>query len=418
LFEFDFFFQVKDFDSFVDRRVINVGKTDPLFAKMLINAKGQPWKDLRSTLSPTFTTGKIRRMYSIFNDSSDKLSDFLKTKIQNGNTELELRDAMSRYTMDVISSSAFGLNSQSFSHVESDFAKFARKFQNQFSGIRGLKFLASFLFPKLLPRLGISLMDQDASQFFSQVIRKTVKHRETTGEKREDFLQLLMESRNPVAESASPEELSTFEKEAQLQSSHSKMQLTEELILAQSLLFFLAGFDTVETMLLMAAYELALNPDVQEKLYEELRAASEANNGELNYDLIMRLDYLDQVASETLRKWPPAIRLERKATKDYQLPNSNITIEKDTLVIIPVFGIHMDERKILLFFLHIDFFCFKLDNVLLLQNITQVRIDLNPRDLQPKIKPRGIPTRIYHLVISKKKNQIHLFKFSLFKFLQ
>jgi hypothetical protein len=48
---------VKDFDHFVDRRKMALG-SDRLMNKMLSLLEGQEWKDVRSTMSPTFTTGK------------------------------------------------------------------------------------------------------------------------------------------------------------------------------------------------------------------------------------------------------------------------------------------------------------------------------------------------------------------------
>ena len=41
-------------------------------------------------------------------------------------------------------------------------------------------------------------------------------------------------------------------------------------VLAQGLLFFLAGYDTTATSIAFLLYNLALNPEIQEKLYEEI----------------------------------------------------------------------------------------------------------------------------------------------------
>ena len=46
--------------------------------------------------------------------------------------------------------------------------------------------------------------------------------------------------------------------------------LTTDEVLAQSLLFFLAGYDTTANGLSFLMYNLALNPDIQEKLHEEI----------------------------------------------------------------------------------------------------------------------------------------------------
>lgn len=62
---------VKDFDHFVDHRPFV--DTDPLFSKSLFFLNGQEWKDMRTVLSPTFTSGKIKRMFHHFVESGEKL---------------------------------------------------------------------------------------------------------------------------------------------------------------------------------------------------------------------------------------------------------------------------------------------------------------------------------------------------------
>jgi cytochrome P450 family 6 len=47
---------------------------------------------------------------------------------------------------------------------------------------------------------------------------------------------------------------------------------------------------------------------------------------------------------ETLRKYPPGPFLPRECTKNYTLPGTDITIEKGTLIIIPVMGLHRDQK--------------------------------------------------------------------------
>lgn len=46
---------VKDFDKFMDHRVLITEDIDPLFGKNLVSLTGDKWKDMRATLSPAFT---------------------------------------------------------------------------------------------------------------------------------------------------------------------------------------------------------------------------------------------------------------------------------------------------------------------------------------------------------------------------
>lgn len=54
-------------------------------------------------------------------------------------------------------------------------------------------------------------------------------------------------------------------------------------------------------------YELMCNPEIQQKLYEEIHEMDQELDGKITYEKIQGMKYLDQVVSETLRKWPVAV---------------------------------------------------------------------------------------------------------------
>lgn len=87
------------------------------------------------------------------------------------------------------------------------------------------------------------------------------------------------------------------------------------------------------------AYELVANPDVQQKLYQEIAGVTEQLDGQqITYDVIQKMKYLDQVVSEALRKWPPAIQADRECVKDYVYDDDErkFTIEKGSNVFFPM----------------------------------------------------------------------------------
>lgn len=63
---------------------------------------------------------------------------------------------------------------------------------------------------------------------------------------------------------------------------------------AQAFVFFLAGFETSSSTSTYALLELAMNPDVQEKLQREIDKFAEKPDG-LTYDSLTEMEYLDMV---------------------------------------------------------------------------------------------------------------------------
>lgn len=120
----------------------------------------------------------------------------------------------------------------------------------------------------------------------------------------------------------------------------SKKSLSENEIVSNCIFFLNAGFETTASTLGHCLFELAVNQDVEEKLYEEVRSKFDERNEEDIYEKILsQMSYLEAVIKETLRKYPPASELNRKLkTDNYRL--CDFTLPKGSTVIIPVHAIH------------------------------------------------------------------------------
>lgn len=73
--------------------------------------------------------------------------------------------------------------------------------------------------------------------------------------------------------------------------------LTNEDITAQALLFFIAGFDTTSSLMCFTIYELTVNQDVQERLRKEIHSTWKECCGNLTYEDLLQMKYLDMVIS-------------------------------------------------------------------------------------------------------------------------
>lgn len=68
-------------------------------------------------------------------------------------------------------------------------------------------------------------------------------------------------------------------------------------MVAQAIIFLLAGLDTVSTAMTFIIHELALNPEVQQKLVEEIKEYDQKNGGKLDFTSIQSMKYMDMVVS-------------------------------------------------------------------------------------------------------------------------
>jgi cytochrome P450 family 6 len=66
---------------------------------------------------------------------------------------------------------------------------------------------------------------------------------------------------------------------------------------AQAFAFLAAGFETSATTMSFALYELALHPHVQHRLRTEIAQVLRKHGGELTYDGMQEMCYLDMVVS-------------------------------------------------------------------------------------------------------------------------
>ncbi|KAJ9600642.1 hypothetical protein L9F63_026222 [Diploptera punctata] len=69
-----------------------------------------------------------------------------------------------------------------------------------------------------------------------------------------------------------------------------------------------------------------------------------ATKGAPTYEDVFGLPYLNMVVSETLRKYPPLPLLDRVCIQEYQLPGTDVVLEKNTPVFISLLGLHRDPN--------------------------------------------------------------------------
>lgn len=130
--------------------------------------------------------------------------------------------------------------------------------------------------------------------------------REEKGIVRPDMLNLLLEikkgqhkndEKNEKIEGfAVADDTINWEKSAKTKP-HQVHQITNQDITAQALIFFLAGYETVSFAMSYTCYELAINPDVQDKLRQEIRNVYKDTKRRPSYEVLLGMKYMDMVVT-------------------------------------------------------------------------------------------------------------------------
>lgn len=124
------------------------------------------------------------------------------------------------------------------------------------------------------------------------------------------------------------------------QEGENKNFFDEDTLVANSMVFLIAGHDATARAISFTIFELARNPQVQKKLRKELDSIVREED---SYQAVMALTYLDMVFHEIIRLYPSLPAIQRSALEDYKIPGMNIVIKKGKCVYFNIAGMHNDK---------------------------------------------------------------------------
>jgi len=178
--------------------------------------------------------------------------------------------------------------------------------------------------------LSASIFYNENFRYFVDVMKNVLEQRSQTSEKFHDFPETATESVSSY----------TKEENGQTNPMWTKEEVGE-IVAAQGTVFMLAGFDTTAMTLSCCCFNLAIHPEIQEKLYDSVIAQIQ-KHGEISHEMIQELPDLDNFINEVLRMHPPGLRLERTCNKD--VTYNGIHIQKGMLITVSTFALHYSEE--------------------------------------------------------------------------
>ncbi|XP_041364331.1 cytochrome P450 3A24-like [Gigantopelta aegis] len=312
-----------------DTQNFNCRKPFPLAPRKslgLFLENGHQWKRSRTILSPAFSSGKLKQMFSIISNNVDILVKMLTEKSKKGNP-FDIYSTFQGLTLDVIGRCAFGLHTEAQTDPNDPFLNNIRKLFNNMATtfilplVMFLPVLSHFIF---VVKNIVFIFGMNPVVYLREKMREVTKIRKEMGPNTKivDLVQLML----------FPEV-----HKSQGQGDIIKNRMTDREIVAQSLTFLLAGYETTSTVLAFLTHVLANNPDVQKRLSEEIERI--VGNKKVSYETVQDLPYFDMVFDEVCRLYPTAALIVTRTAAE-ERTYKGVTIPAGMAVLADVWSLH------------------------------------------------------------------------------
>ncbi|XP_034248148.1 cytochrome P450 6a2-like isoform X2 [Thrips palmi] len=294
----------KDFSSFHDRGM-PYDEADPL-----------KWRNLRTRMSPTFTSGKMKRMLPLMREAADDLRDALaEGAARSEGSEVDMLLFLHRFSTDVIGSCAFGMRCNCLREENNKFLAMSRNLLRQTFG-QLLRVMLNSFSPRLAALLPMRFLFPEEHQFFLTLMRDTVEFREKNKVQRHDFVDLMMQLRDAGLDHSDPD---------------NHVELTTNMMAAQAFIFFVAGLDNVSNTLGYCLNRLSIDQALQDRVRAEVDDVLRRHGGDLSYEALKEMDLVNRTILEGLRLWNPIGVLFRRCNATTCSPSRRASTRTGTL---------------------------------------------------------------------------------------
>ncbi|KAF8896762.1 cytochrome p450 [Gymnopilus junonius] len=283
----------------------------------LFGTHGEQHRKQRRMLQPIFSPTHLRDMVPTFYDVAYTLRNALNTRMKAEPKEMEILSWMSRTALEVIGRSGLGYSFDSFTEDNAPhlYAQSAKQ-------------IMPFLFKSIiLQRYLLVPLSKIGTPGFRKAIINVVpwkdlhSFRSVVDIMQRTSLDILTQKKRALVEGDKTFRQVGQEKDVMgilLNANmevHDGDKLSDEELIGQINTLTFAATETISGLMGRILSVLAAHQDCQDKLRQEVVYAR-SKCGDLSYDDLMSLPYLDAVCRETLRVYPPGTTVVRVARAD------------------------------------------------------------------------------------------------------
>jgi cytochrome P450 len=274
----------------------------------LLNAEGHDWRWQRRLAAPLFRAEDVLAYVPTFAAACEPLLRGWSESPPGGAQAID-KD-MTRATLQALQDTVLGasLGDEDRKLIEQSGASFLAHSIWKVA-------LTSLHLPPSLPHPGSRAMVREGRQLREVAERVLAKARGSGGD---ELLQRLVTARDPATGDVMP----------------------DGLIVDNVVTFLIAGHETTSQALTWTLYLLALFPDWQEAVRQEVLGI--AGNSPIGREDIAKLPLLDAVFQEAMRLFPPAPVLMRRTLAPVTL--GGIALGAGATIIIPIYVVHRHRR--------------------------------------------------------------------------
>ncbi|KAI3471138.1 hypothetical protein Pfo_027801 [Paulownia fortunei] len=288
---------------------------EPMFGNGLIMVEGEDWVRRRHVITPAFSPPNLKAMASLMVDSATSMVDRWACLINYGQPEIDVEKEIIRTAGEIIAKTSFGISYENGREVlEKLRAMQITLFQsNRYVGVPYGKFLN----PK--QTLKAKKLGKEIDALLHSIITDR-RNKPRKGKPEQDLLGLLL-AENTVE-------------------GRQKRALTTKELVDECKTFFFGGHETTALALSWSLLLLALHPEWQNQLREEIREV--IGDGTIDATRLAGLKKMGWVMNEVLRLYPPGPNLQRQTRQDIQV--DNLVIPNGTNIWIDIVSMHHDHN--------------------------------------------------------------------------